>query len=356
MANIHRERLSIALHQFGDSVVSFPSIVARLFENQEKSSFFAEPFIGNPVLPFGKEDEWDELDATWASIILYDNSEWRMYFSGRDKSRHLCIGLATSEDGARWTKYQNNPILENGPSDSWNNYSVYCPIVWKEKSSWKMLFTGCDSPHNRHYQVGLAESQDGIAWKECENNPVYDNDNPSTMNLNGQHETEAWGLLREGDKYYLFFNSVTSKPRQVYIAESSNLKSWKAVSASPILPSQNHPWSLDFMKYCAFPFKYESNLYLLAAMSDFNYHRSRIGLWRLEGGVFPAVNVRFVGYAIGTSSEWCKREVDTPFAVYDAASQKLSCYYGGRSAKNRWAEGVAIVNTDRLTVQNSSQN
>lgn len=337
------------MHALVDNLVSFPSFAIGALGFPKQSTLFSPQRIESPVLTIGNQNEWDEVAATWASIVRYNGSQWRMYFSGRDVHRHLRIGLATSNDGVHWTKYSSNPILDTGKANSWNQFSVHCPIVWTEQDSWKMLFTGCDSPYSRHYQVGLAESSDGIKWEEFKENPVYDNQNASTRNLYGQFETEAWGLLHEKGRYYLFYNSVTAKPRQVYLAESSDLKSWKAVSNNPILPSEGFPWSIGFMKYCAFPFKHEDNQYLLAATSDFNYHRSRIGLWKLCGDTFPSVSPKFIGCALNTSDEWCKREVDTPFAIYDAGEQRTLCYYGGRSTKNKWTEGLSVMKTNTLT-------
>jgi predicted GH43/DUF377 family glycosyl hydrolase len=340
--------LNIAMHYVVDDLVSFPSVLIRSFTFRAESAFLARPMANDPVLALGKENDWDEMGVSWGSVVRINDSNWRMYFSGREKSYNLRIGMATSNDGVHWTKYSNNPILNNGSPGSWNHYFVYCPIVWKEDNSWKMLFTGVDSPQKRHHQVGLAESQDGITWKEFKGNPVYCNNYPSTRNIHGQFETEAWGVLHERDRYYLFYNSVTTKPRQVYVAESADLKSWKPVSANPILLSEGHPWSLGFMKYCAFPFKHHDDWYLLAATSDLNYHRSRIGLWRLRDITFSAMGAEFVGYVLGTSHDWCKREVEAPFPIYDAGNKKLLCYYGGRSVQNIWTEGLAVIDVEDL--------
>lgn len=156
-------------------------ILSRLYglrETRRQLPTVATPLEINPLLPLGKHGGWDSVYASWASI-LHDDVYRRMYYSGKDRHGYLRIGLAFSEDGLNWTKYRSNPILDVGPVRAWDALYVYCPIVWKEKESWKMLFTGCDSPHNMHFQVGLAESQDGNSWTKFKGNPV------STATTNG---------------------------------------------------------------------------------------------------------------------------------------------------------------------------
>jgi len=316
-------------------------------ERQRGLATVATPLEANPLLPLGKRDYWDSVYATWASII-HDGVYWRMYYSGKDKLGYLRIGLSFSEDGLNWTKHRSNPILDVGPAGAWDALHVYCPIVWKEKASWKMIFTGCDSRNNMHFQVGLAESQDGISWTKFKGNPVFNSRNSWDLNRFQKHETEGWGLLINHSRYYLFYNPVTRLPRQVGVASSQDLISWESLFPHPIVPTEGFPWELGYMKYCAWPFKFGKYTYLLASVSDAIYTKSKIGLWRLVGSLPSVEGIEFLGYILGTAAEWCKREVDTPFLVSDVSSGRLLCYYGGRSIRNEWAEGVALIDMEEL--------
>jgi len=238
--------------------------------------------------------------------------------------------------------------LDVGSPGAWDVFYVYCPMVWKEKGSWKMLFTGCYSPRSMHFQVGLAQSQDGTSWTKFKGNPVLNSDHAWDLNRFQRHETEGWGLLVNNSRYYLFYNPVTRKPRQVGVAMSYDLISWEFLFPHAILPSEGFPWELGYMKYCAFPFEYGKYTYLFASVSDVNYSKSKIGLWRLIGSLPSTKGIEFLGYVLGTSGEWCKREVDTPFLVSDFSSDRLFCYYGGRSVRNEWTEGLALIKTQEL--------
>lgn len=315
----------------------------RLLERPKQIANCATTLNINPILTLGKHDAWDSSYASWASVT-YDGTLWRMYYSGKDKCGHIRIGLAFSEQGLKWKKYLANPILDVGSGKSWDALYVYCPIVWKEKTSWKMIYTGCNTSDKLHFQIGLAESQDGISWTKYNGNPVFNSDHDWDLNKRQNHETEGWGLLIDNSQYYLFYNPVSRKPRQVGVAQSSDLVSWKSLSSYPLLPSEGLPWDLSYMKYCVCPFKIEGKFYLLVSMSDKYYIKSKIGLYRLVGSLPSLEGLEFLGYILETSEKWCKKELDTPFVVCNPSGDKLMCYYGGRSIRNEWTLGLALIN------------
>jgi len=319
-------------------------IISPLFPVGDDLLAYSRSVGTNPLLPLGRYSEWDGAYASWASVVREDAS-WRMYYSGKDNAGHLRIGLALSQDGLKWTKYKNNPILGVGMPGSWDSVYVYCPIVWRDTGAWKMMFTGCDSQYS-HFQLGLASSSDGVNWEKSKRNPVFSSCNSWTLNSHGKHETEGWGLLFDGHEYSLLYNPVMRRPRQIGLATSEDLLSWKE-RPDPILPSKGLPWQLGYMKYCAHIFKSNEGIYLLYAVSNMNYSKSRIGLSRLSS-LKDARNMQFLGYVADTSSSWCRKEVDTPFVVRDAAHGRILCYYGGRSERNEWHEGSISIDLEAL--------
>jgi predicted GH43/DUF377 family glycosyl hydrolase len=318
------------------------AFLSPLFPVKNQLLAYAKPIGTSPLLSLGKQSDWDSTYATWASVTREDNS-WLMHYSGKDKAGHLRIGLALSQDGLKWTKYKDNPILDIGVQGSWDATHVYCPIVWKEANSWKMIFTGCST---HAFQVGLAISDDGISWKKSERNPIFGSCNSWTLNSWGKHETEGWGLFFDGHEYNLLYNPVTRRPRQIGLATSRDFVSWKEL-LEPILPSHGYPWELGYMKYCGHIFKCGENRYILSAVSNMGYSKSRIGLWRVSSLMHPREK-QFLGYIVDTSTNWSEKEVDTPFVVEDAANHKVLCYYGGKSRRNNWYEGLVSVELEAL--------
>jgi predicted GH43/DUF377 family glycosyl hydrolase len=121
----------------------------------------------NPVLDVGPPS-WAESAVSHPSVIL-DNGIYRMWYAGAGKNYRL--GYATSEDGIHWTKYENNPILNLGSSGTWDDTRVSTPSVIFEDGVYKMWYAGYDGAT---YRIGYATSEDGIAWTKYEDNPVLD--------------------------------------------------------------------------------------------------------------------------------------------------------------------------------------
>jgi len=136
------------------------------------------------------------------------------------------------------------------------------------------------------------------------------------------------------------YNSVTIKPREVYVAESTDLFSWRRALPAPLLSSEGTPSDLGYMKYCAWPHSTGQHYLIFAATSNGNYAKSAIGLWKtssLLSGERPV----FLGYVLRATKGWYEMELDTPFVMIDEATGVLHMYCGGRSKDNKWSEGLA---------------
>lgn len=122
----------------------------------------------NPVLTPGPEGSWDGASVHDPRVI-WDGSRFLMWYSGYDH-HHWRIGLATSEDGRRWTKYENNPVLDHGPSGSWDEINVAYSSVMLKDGAYQMWYQGGDS--RGVWRIGYATSQDGVRWERYNGNPV----------------------------------------------------------------------------------------------------------------------------------------------------------------------------------------
>ena len=91
------------------------------------------------------------------------------------------IGLAFSEDGISWEKYddpattaapyaESDPILE--PIEPWEGRWLGRPEVVLTTDGWVMLYEG-----GGNSQTGLALSQDGLDFERYANNPILTRSN-----------------------------------------------------------------------------------------------------------------------------------------------------------------------------------
>ena len=69
-----------------------------------------------------------------------------------------------------WTKYIANPVLEPGPSGSWEDAWVSWPFVIYDSTQFIMYYTGFPDLSGVGAQGGRAISLDGINWTRDEGN------------------------------------------------------------------------------------------------------------------------------------------------------------------------------------------
>jgi predicted GH43/DUF377 family glycosyl hydrolase len=146
------------------------------------------------------EEHWDTLEVGHPTVIEHDGG-LMMWYSSRTQ-----IGLATSTDGNKWTKYSGNPIV-SGASGSWTEGGVMRPFVLYEHGLFKMWFTGIETGN---FRIGLATSKDGKDWTEHHSNPVFSGGGPVgdvsaassvVHNANGTYNMWYEGLDETGDSH-----------------------------------------------------------------------------------------------------------------------------------------------------------
>jgi len=111
----------------------------------------------NPVFNPGNSTSWDYPEVRGPNVI-YDGSRFHMFYTG-GKWATYDIGYSHSTDGINWTKYRDNPVLQKGPSNDWDNYGVdYASVMFNEnKDTLKMWYSG-ESNGTSTAQIGYATS------------------------------------------------------------------------------------------------------------------------------------------------------------------------------------------------------
>lgn len=159
---------------------------------------------------------WDKSGIS-ANSVVRTGGEYRMYYSvfmANQTNPEMAIGLATSEDGMLWTKYNDpatgdifehsDPVFLKGPEGSWDEHKVEVPRVVRTDAGWVMAYRSDDgtSAWNGATGYGIATSADGIQWNRFQDGPV----------IHENHVTQwatiwASAFLKETDGYYLFIET-----------------------------------------------------------------------------------------------------------------------------------------------------
>ena len=188
-------------------------------ENRSRTSFFevdrADPtrlvyVHDRPVLDLGKPGTHDE-DGVIASQLVVLGEEMRMYYGGVSRGGHvsyrMSIGLARSLDGGlSFERVFEGPVVDR---TRFEPYMTMAPNILIEDGRWTMWYgsgTGwveIDGKFEPTYQIKLAHSDDGLAWRQTNHaciptlDPLEANTRPS--------------VLRTADGYEMWFSYRNSR-------------------------------------------------------------------------------------------------------------------------------------------------
>jgi predicted GH43/DUF377 family glycosyl hydrolase len=151
------------------------------------------------VLDVGEPGAWDDFSVARAHVI-YDGLRYQMWYEGHDGA-NFRIGQATSQDGLHWAKDGANPILELGPSDSWDSIHADEPYVLFDGQLYRMWYSGYDGEYPR---IGLATAPPMYARQGTLVSAPIDGGRPTTWrSLSWQatlpEETEITLAVATGD-------------------------------------------------------------------------------------------------------------------------------------------------------------
>lgn len=122
----------------------------------------------NPVLPRGVVGTWDYAWVCSGSV-LYDSTQYHLWYSAWDGESSVRMGHATSTDGLTWTKDPSNPVLTVGSVGTWDYPRVELASVIFDDTIYHMWYSGGDY---FLMKIGYATSKDGSKWTKSPFNPV----------------------------------------------------------------------------------------------------------------------------------------------------------------------------------------
>lgn len=165
--------------------------------------------------------------------VIYENGKYKMWYQNTYESARMDVSYAESSDGIHWTNITNSPVFKGDPLSTWDSYSVMSGPVIKEDGLYKMYYCGF-SNESGPWNIGLAESQDGINWTRRAS-PVL-----SASTAEGR--IGAGSVIKKDGLYYMFYNySNYSDNRAICVATSYNGIQWTKYENNPIIvPTQ--PW------------------------------------------------------------------------------------------------------------------
>ena len=183
---------------------------------------------GNPVLDHGASGTWEEIHVAHPTV-LFDGTKYQMWYAGYDSSSFWRIGYATSSDGIVWKKHPDNPVLDVGPSGTWDDYQIYDPTILFDGAKYHLWYTGYDGSNSG---IGYATSADGIVWEKHPANPVL---NPGPSGTWDDYHVGSPTVLFDGTKYRMWYAANDGSHRRTGYATSADGIVWEKHPENPVL-------------------------------------------------------------------------------------------------------------------------
>ena len=230
-----------------------------------------------PCLDVGAVGLFDENGASYPWIIQHSGMFY-MYYVGwvqGGKSRFQNFtGLAISQDGFKFERLKNTPILERTDLEPFGSGSC---CVWMEDGLFKMYYTAFEAwiehpvKNQPRYNLKLATSLNGIDW--CRDQAVaIDFKDPD------EHAISRPSLLIEDGLYRLWFCCRGDSYRIGYAESRDGINFTRLDEAAGIEPS-DHGWDRD-MKGYPHIFDYDDRRYMI--YNGNNFGQTGLGLALLE--------------------------------------------------------------------------
>ncbi|MDR3093130.1 MAG: hypothetical protein LBU62_00615 [Bacteroidales bacterium] len=208
------------------------------------------------AMGFGAKGEFDHGGCVTGAYLYHswdiqaprtlkkkDDKYWTLYGcypkQGGYELRPGYEGVAASNDGLRWQRVSDNPVLSVYQSDckKWEKDCIYQPWVVEHEGTYYNFYNAADEGIE---QTGVALSNDMIHWVRYPQNPVI-------RNRKGGYD-EAFAsdakVFRDGDHWTMFYFGVGRGGASIMVAFSRDLLHWTS-DPEPLYKFGGHPNGLD---------------------------------------------------------------------------------------------------------------
>ncbi|MDD5500623.1 MAG: hypothetical protein PHH57_02930 [Candidatus Omnitrophica bacterium] len=268
-----------------------------------------------------------------------------------------------------WEK-SPHPVLDVGPSGSWDDEMVDCPFVMAtQENSYKLFFTG-HSRSSGDWGIGMAVSEDFKSWEKRADNPLIKSG-----------DTGFWGRSIDGAAivmfrggYYLFFEAAAggvplqklkyffppalremmgrvrrccfspqsqavthASGRGIGIAQSFDLVHWESMAGHPVFMPQGPAFREARGIFSPCPCVMDDRLYLFYGVSNgktVSTHLSTstdLAAWQRRPEIILEP---------GPTDSWDEGSVIIVSIL--ALEDAYVAFYEGQDRKNQYAVGMAV--------------
>jgi SAM-dependent methyltransferase len=181
----------------------------------------------------GSGHGWDADGVAAGSVIRRDDlgGTYLMYYSGRSADGVWPgIGLARSDDGMTWRREDAGPLLMREAFDGLRHLAL-ADVLLTSAGDWLMHCEGWIEGGG--WGVFAARSPDGLAWTPLQAGPVLSGER---IEWGGRHAANPKCVEMAPGRFLLGFNATDDSSKfQLGLAESDDGRAWRPIAANPVI-------------------------------------------------------------------------------------------------------------------------
>ncbi len=157
-----------------------------------------------------------EGESVMNPCVLYENGEYRMWYSAGETYEPNVLAYATSKDGINWTKKRFNPIIVSDKSKFYEQERVGGCQVVKVDGWYYIFYIGYENIDTA--RICVARSEDGIVgWEKSPLNPIVSPDAGAWDSEACYKPSVIWN--EKDGKWMLWYNGRTATNEYIGLAE-----------------------------------------------------------------------------------------------------------------------------------------
>lgn len=257
------------------------SVTGRLALDLRHPLDSAEPDL-EPVVEPGRPGYFD-ADGAMGTELIRIGGRTHLYYIGWNRAHVVpfrnAIGLATSDDGDRFSKFASGPVLDRSIHDPCFVASN-CVQPWN--GGYRMWYLSCqrweqltDGSWRHHYNIGVADSTDGISWAPTGRTAI-------DFAHDGEYAISVPRVLSTAEGYRMWYSyrgGPFGSTYRIGYAESSDGESWDRLDRTVDLAPSDDGWDAEMVCY-PYVFRYDGRLFMF--YNGNGYGRTGFGLAVLD--------------------------------------------------------------------------
>jgi len=175
-----------------------------------------------PILEPDPDAAW-EAGGLYKPYLVKDGDTFYLFYNAKNKEKrwHEQTGFATSKDLKTWIRYPGNPIIPNGPEQSWDARFASDPAVLRVGKRWALYYFGLASDGKARELLALGK--DPAHFSKVPEIMV-DVGPPGSVDEVYAHKP---ALISQGGDLYHFYCAVSGKwPNDLRGISVARSRSW----------------------------------------------------------------------------------------------------------------------------------